>query len=321
MSENTKSIGETLRDARIAKGFTLDDLQQTTKIQKRYLIAIEDGKFSDLPGDFYVRAFIKQYAQTVGLDGNELLNEYSDQLPSTKTQEYVDRVNEENPSTRSAQRKVDDRAAKIKRQVPIVAAVVVVVAVLIGIWLATTRSSQSSNKSQNVDSSSVSVSGSSAKSSSSAKASSKKASASSKKVSKASFSKVSTSGTATVYTMKNAPKVKTIKIKTSNNAWVSVTSAGTSAFQGTVTADKVQTVKLNANATSVTLNLGNAPDTKISIGGKLLPISKATSSATTASSTTASSAADSTTTGTASSSSATSTNTTSQVQNITVQFK
>ncbi|MCH5462055.1 helix-turn-helix domain-containing protein [Lactobacillus sp. LC28-10] len=319
MSENTKSIGETLRDARIAKGFTLDDLQQTTKIQKRYLIAIEDGNFSDLPGDFYVRAFIKQYAQTVGLDGNELLDEYSDELPSTKTQEYVDRVNEENPSTRSAQRKVDDRSAKIKRQVPIVAAVVVVVAVLIGIWLATTRSSQSSNSSQNVDSSSVSVSGSAAKSSSSAKASSKKAAASSKKVSKASFSRVSTSGTSTVYTMKNAPKTKTVKIVTSNNAWVGVTSAGTSVFQGTVTANQTKTVKLSADATSVTLNLGNAPETKISIGGKSLPISKATSSATTASSTTDSTTTGSTTTGTASS--ASSTSTTSQVQNITVQFK
>lgn len=318
MSENTKSIGETLRDARIAKGFTLDDLQQTTKIQKRYLIAIEDGKFSDLPGDFYVRAFIKQYAQTVGLDGNELLNEYSDQLPSTKTQEYVDRVNEDNPSTRSAQRKVDDRTAKIKRQVPIVAAVIVVVAVLIGIWLATTKSSQSSNNSQNVDSSSVSVSGSAAKSSSSAKTSSKKAAASSKAASKASFSKVSTTGAATTYTMVNAPKTKTVKIKTSASAWVSVTSAGTSLFQGTLTAGKVQTVKLNANATSVTLNLGNAPETKVTIGGKRLPISKATSSATTATSTTASSTTGSTA-GTASS--ASSTTTTSQVQNITVQFK
>ena len=87
MSENNKSIGEALRDARIAKGYTLDDLQQTTKIQKRYLIAIEDENFSDLPGDFYVRAFIKQYADTVELGGSELLDQYADQMPSTKTQE------------------------------------------------------------------------------------------------------------------------------------------------------------------------------------------------------------------------------------------
>ena len=63
-------------------------MQQITKIQKRYLIAIEDEKFDELPGDFYVRAFIKQYADTVGLDGKELLREYDDDLLEAKTAEY-----------------------------------------------------------------------------------------------------------------------------------------------------------------------------------------------------------------------------------------
>ena len=53
-------VGKRLRSARIEKGYTLDDLQQITKIQKRYLLALEQGKFDELPGDFYVRGFIKQ---------------------------------------------------------------------------------------------------------------------------------------------------------------------------------------------------------------------------------------------------------------------
>src|SRR5699024_12342076 len=69
-------IGEILKDARIEKGYTLDDLQQITKIQKRYLQAIEDGNTDILPGRFYMRAFVKQYADIVDLDGEELLEEH-----------------------------------------------------------------------------------------------------------------------------------------------------------------------------------------------------------------------------------------------------
>ena len=52
MSENEErvNVGKKLREAREKKGLTLDDLQQATKIQKRYLIAIEDEKFDELPG-------------------------------------------------------------------------------------------------------------------------------------------------------------------------------------------------------------------------------------------------------------------------------
>lgn len=86
-------IGVILKEARIEKGYTLDDLQQITKIQKRYLQAIEDGNLEVLPGRFYARAFIKQYADIVGLDGENLLEENLDQSSQEASVEFAESVN------------------------------------------------------------------------------------------------------------------------------------------------------------------------------------------------------------------------------------
>src|SRR4051812_28918752 len=74
-------LGALLRKAREQRGYTLDDVQDATKIRKRYLEAIETGDYSVLPGSFYVRAFVKTYAETVGLDAEEVLRLYQKELP------------------------------------------------------------------------------------------------------------------------------------------------------------------------------------------------------------------------------------------------
>lgn len=73
-------LGTRLRDARMNKGYTLNTLQQMTKIQKKYLQAIEEGNYEEVPGNFYVRAFVKQYADMVGLNGDDLLEEFNSEL-------------------------------------------------------------------------------------------------------------------------------------------------------------------------------------------------------------------------------------------------
>jgi len=74
-------LGALLRKAREQRGYTLDDIQEVTKIRKRYLEAIENGEYKVLPGSFYVRAFVKTYAETVGLDAEEVLRLYQKELP------------------------------------------------------------------------------------------------------------------------------------------------------------------------------------------------------------------------------------------------
>ena len=77
-------LGDVLKKARYEKGYSLDDIQELTKIRKRYLEALEAGDYEVLPGKFYIRAFIKNYAECVGLDANEVLKYYHDDIPATE---------------------------------------------------------------------------------------------------------------------------------------------------------------------------------------------------------------------------------------------
>ena len=103
-------IGDKLRSAREAKGLSIEDIEKATKIQGRYLTAIEQDDFDKLPGDFYVRAFIRQYAQVVGLDGKQLLSEYHNDIPQAEPEEYVedsiDNKSEEVSKTTSNKKKI-----------------------------------------------------------------------------------------------------------------------------------------------------------------------------------------------------------------------
>lgn len=78
-------LGHYLKEKRKEKGMSLEEIQEITKIRKRYLEAIEKGEYNVLPGVFYARAFIKSYAEAVGLDPDEVLKTYDHELPQLET--------------------------------------------------------------------------------------------------------------------------------------------------------------------------------------------------------------------------------------------
>ena len=63
-----RSVGEILRQARLAQGLELADVATRLKIKPKYLIAIESDNLSDLPGVFFFRSFVQQYARALDLD-------------------------------------------------------------------------------------------------------------------------------------------------------------------------------------------------------------------------------------------------------------
>lgn len=98
------NLGQLLRKARMERGLSLDDLQESTKIRKRYLEAIEDGNFDVLPGNFYARAFIKQYSEAVGLDPDELLKLYSAEIPAVEPEPAAEPIRMKRRSVASPER-------------------------------------------------------------------------------------------------------------------------------------------------------------------------------------------------------------------------
>ena len=80
------ALSEKLRTARKSRGFSLEDIAALTRIQRRFLEAIEEGRFSVMPR-VYLRAFLRSYAKAVGLDDDETLRdlEQIDQNPTTGT--------------------------------------------------------------------------------------------------------------------------------------------------------------------------------------------------------------------------------------------
>lgn len=72
-------FAEQLRKARQKKGISLQQIAAKTRIDIKFLEAIDNGNFGFLP-DLYVKAFIRQYAKSVDLDENETIKKYEDIL-------------------------------------------------------------------------------------------------------------------------------------------------------------------------------------------------------------------------------------------------
>lgn len=78
--EAEPGVGETLRQGREGAGHTVEELAARTRIQPRFLRALEEGKWKDLPEDVYVRSFVKGVAGALGIGSDELLVRLDEEL-------------------------------------------------------------------------------------------------------------------------------------------------------------------------------------------------------------------------------------------------
>ena len=79
-----ETIGEILKNAREKKGLTIETLEKNTHIVSRYIEALENNEFDKLPGEIYVKGFIKNLSDKLSLDSKLLLERYNFQINENK---------------------------------------------------------------------------------------------------------------------------------------------------------------------------------------------------------------------------------------------
>ena len=86
------TLGEELRQKREQRRITLAEIAEATRIGTRFLKAIETDNFSILPGGIFTRSFIRAYAKYVGMNEEEAIGLYLQQVagPSAEQQELQD---------------------------------------------------------------------------------------------------------------------------------------------------------------------------------------------------------------------------------------
>lgn len=71
------TLGEKLRQAREARGATISEVAEQTRISALYLESIENNDYRGLPGGIFNKGFVKSYAKYVGLSEQEALQDYT----------------------------------------------------------------------------------------------------------------------------------------------------------------------------------------------------------------------------------------------------
>jgi len=80
-------FGDKLKSERENRGVGLAEIADATKINARFLEALEKGNFEQLPSEVFAKGFIRAYAQHIGADANHLIEEYEREIAGRRGDE------------------------------------------------------------------------------------------------------------------------------------------------------------------------------------------------------------------------------------------
>ncbi|MCH8327252.1 MAG: DUF4115 domain-containing protein [Candidatus Marinimicrobia bacterium] len=92
-----ENFGSYLKHERELRGVPLEEISATTKIHIRFLQALENNQFDELPGEVFIKGYIRSFAKTIGSDEDEMINVYNDMVGKALSPEVGDSLIEDKP--------------------------------------------------------------------------------------------------------------------------------------------------------------------------------------------------------------------------------
>lgn len=270
-------LGNILKEAREAKGLSLDELQSITKIQKRYLLGIEEGNYSMMPGKFYVRAFIKQYAEAVGLDPEQLFEQHKNEIPSTYNEELPDQL-----SRVQSRKSISPETSKVLDFLPKILIAIFMIGAIALVWYLIVKSAgDGADQPANTDKSKPnfeetedfaddSGDDGTGEEEDAAEEEEPVEEEAEPETPAQELTVASNTGSNTVYELKGADAF-VIKIVSLGQTWVGLSNGSKSIFQETLVKGKNESRTEDlSNETKAVINIGRAPDTEIYVNDQKL---------------------------------------------------
>jgi cytoskeleton protein RodZ len=124
-----RSIGERLRSEREAQGLSLSHVANQLRISSRYLQAIEEGDMQSLPGGFFYRAFVRQYAQALHIEESQFEKELEELRPPSSASTNAVTEREERFPIEVPPLSAPGRSRDSLRKVPIPLTILIVVVI------------------------------------------------------------------------------------------------------------------------------------------------------------------------------------------------
>lgn len=272
-------LGSALKSAREANGLSLDDLQRLTKIQKRYLIGIEKGNYDMMPGKFYVRAFIKQYAEAVGLEPEEVFEQYKNDIPSVREDELPEQL-----SRVQSKKTMSPAQSKLLESLPKILVAVFILGLAVAIYFLITNFMPQGNEPNGENESEIVKIEDSAggtpvtedteednedSASKDEGAADEEGNEEPEEETKQEISVSEQSSSNTVYELTNADEFK-LKLTSTGQTWVQIeTGSGTVLFSGMLNENESEEQDITGEE-AVKLIIGNTVDTEVYVNGDQL---------------------------------------------------